>query len=156
MNRNNQAHFGLLVMRASLGVMFILHGYPMLLSGPPAWERLGSTMSLIGIDFMPLLWGLLAGLIQVLGGAMLILGLLTPYSCFSLAFVMTIATAFHLNKGDSFSELTHPLELGLIMMSLILIGPGRFSIDHWLFPKSEKREEEDTEPPEQGFILGSH
>lgn len=132
-NMSQRRDFGILLMRAGLGIMFILHGYPIILGGPPAWERLGSAMTLIGIDMFPIAWGLLAGLAETLGGTMLIFGLFTHYACFALTFTMVMATAFHLNKGDTFNDFSHPLELATVMLAMIIIGAGRYSIDYWLF-----------------------
>ena len=146
--------FGIFLIRVGLGVMFMLHGYPKLLAGPPAWERLGSTMTLVGIDFFPIAWGLLAGLAETLGGAMLILGLFTHFSCFALTFTMTIATAFHLNKGDGFAEFSHPMELGTVTLAMILIGAGRYSIDYLLFGNRNEGESKRIAEPAESFILG--
>ena len=152
--KGRRREFGIFMMRVGLGIMFILHGYPKLLGGPPAWERLGSTMTLVGIDFFPIAWGLLAGLAETLGGAMLIFGLFTHLACFALTFSMTIATAFHLNKGDSFADFSHPMELGTVTLAMILIGAGRYSIDYLLFGnRAESNDARGIEAPDS-FILG--
>lgn len=126
---NKSSDWGLLLLRTGLGLSFIAHGYPKLLAGPPAWERLGTTMSIVGIDSYPLAWGLAAAVSETLGGILLICGIFTALTCSMLTITMAMATAFHLNKGDSFNTYSHPLELMLVFMSLLLIGPGRISLD---------------------------
>jgi hypothetical protein len=37
--------------------------------------------------------------------------------------------AYHLPHGDPFGIWSHPLEDGIVFLSLLLIGPGAYSID---------------------------
>lgn len=144
---------GILILRVCLGAMFVMHGYPIILGGPPAWERLGNVMTLVGIDVFPIAWGLLAGLFEVLGGMMFVFGFFTHYASFVLTLTMVMATVFHINKGDTFDSFSHPLELSIVTLSMLIIGAGRYSVDFWLFGKPEKFEQVDRST--DGFVLGS-
>lgn len=143
---SNSFDSGLLLLRIGIGCCMALHGFPKLLAGPPAWERLGNTMALLGIEKLPLVWGLLAGLTEVIAGIMLIVGIFTNLALFLLSFTMVMALGFHLNKGDDFLIYSHALELFIVFASLILVGPGRYSIDHWSVNRSEVKPQPPKEP----------
>jgi putative oxidoreductase len=38
----------------------------------------------------------------------------------------------HIKNGDGFNAASHAIEAGIVFLSLILIGPGHFSLDHKL------------------------
>lgn len=59
---------GLLVFRILIGIAFIWHGVPKLLSGPEGWTALGSMMGALGIHIFPTFFGLLSGLAETFGG----------------------------------------------------------------------------------------
>lgn len=150
---NRSRGYGLFLLRVGLGIMFILHGFPKLLGGPPAWERLGSTMALVGVDFMPVFWGLLAAVTEAVGGGMLVVGLFTPLASFALSLSLIMALAFNLNTGATFEDYSHPLELLIVTMSLILIGPGKVSIDYLLFPERTSKNKPELSEERTGFVL---
>src|SRR3954452_4025106 len=66
---------GLLLMRVSLGVAFILLCGPVLLSGPGRWAVFGSAIRNIGLNSHFQIWGFLGALAGCLGGALMIFGL---------------------------------------------------------------------------------
>lgn len=55
---------GLLVFRILIGLAFIWHGVPKLLSGPEGWTALGSMMGALGIHLFPTFFGLLSGIAE--------------------------------------------------------------------------------------------
>jgi putative oxidoreductase len=80
----------------------------------------------------------LAGSAEFFGGIALILGILTRPTTAVLAFTMLVALIFHLNKGDKFIAYSHAVESGILFLSLLITGPGKFSIDYLLWgEKSE-------------------
>ena len=105
------------------------HGIPKLLAGPSMWARLGGALPTGGIDLPPALMGLLAALSECVGGLFLLLGFMTRPACFFLLITMTVAASMHIGKGDSFSKFSHALEAGILFLSMLLIGPGKYSID---------------------------
>lgn len=120
---------GLLILRIGIGVMFIMHGLPKLIGGPDKWEMLGGTMKFLGVGFAPMAWGFMAALSECGGGLLLALGLFTRPACFALLATMIVATAMHIGKGDPFIAYSHAMEAGILFISLILIGPGKYSLD---------------------------
>ncbi len=123
-----QKNFGLLLMRIGIGIMFILHGYPKLIGGPERWEKLGNAMKYIGIEWMPVLWGFMAGLTETLGGVLLILGIMFRPVTFLMIFVMVVAVLKHLGQGDGIMGASHAIELGIVFLSLFFIGPGNYRL----------------------------
>lgn len=127
-------NFGLLVLRIGLGVMFIIHGLPKLQGGPVVWEGVGLAMKNIGVDIYPTMWGLFAALAEVGGGGLLLAGLLFKPATIILIFTMIVAAKHHLALGDGLSGASHAIELGIVLFSLLITGPGKFSIDNSIFP----------------------
>ncbi len=136
---------GLLVLRLGLGTMFIVHGWPKIAGGPEHWAQVGGAMGNFGIHFAPTFWGFMASLAEFGGGIALVLGLLTRPACALLTITMIVAAAFHLMPPDpipagmegmyGFGPASHALEAGIVFLSLILIGPGKYSLDQKLCGK---------------------
>jgi putative oxidoreductase len=124
---------GLLVLRIGIGVMFILvHGGPKVLGGPERWAGIGGAMAVLGITAFPVVWGLAAACAEFLGGIGVLLGLWTRWACGFLAFTMAVAATMHLTQGDGWGKASHAIEVGTVFISLLLIGPGAYSLDHLL------------------------
>ena len=120
---------GLLILRIGLGVMMMVHGLPKIIDGPTGWEGLGGSMKLVGIDFLPIVWGFLAAISEGLGGFLLILGLFFRPVNMMLVFTMIIAALVHFAKGEGVSGASPAIELGIVFLSLIFIGPGKYSVN---------------------------
>lgn len=129
-------HFGLFILRVGIGLVFMMHGYGKLLGGPSSWQWLGSQMGLLGITFLPKVWGLLAACAEFIGGFCLLVGLGTRIAAFFMLCVMIVALVMHFNKGDNFTTYSHALSLAVVFISLIISGPGSYSLDHYLYEKS--------------------
>lgn len=127
---------GLLILRIGLGCMFLFHGLPKLFGGPERWEKIGGAMGSIGITFLPAFWGFMAAISEALGGICLITGLFVRPACILLTITMLVATASHLSRGDGLKGSAHAIEVGIVFLSLILIGPGKYSLDEKLAPDS--------------------
>ncbi|WP_299754131.1 DoxX family protein [uncultured Pontibacter sp.] len=130
---------GMLLLRVGIGIMFILHGWPKLAGGPELWKAIGQNMELLGISFAPSFWGFMAGFAEVVGGFLLMLGLLFRPAVLLLLITMIVATIRHVAGGDGFGGYSHALEAAILFFSLLFIGPGKYSIDHKLFPKDKVR-----------------
>lgn len=120
---------GLLFMRLGLGVMMVFHGWPKLAGGAEKWEAVGGAIAVLGITFAPVFWGLMAALAETIGGVLLAVGFLTRLTCLTLAFVMLVATLMHLHAGEGLKVASHAIEVGIVFVGLVFIGPGKFSID---------------------------
>jgi putative oxidoreductase len=139
MNKTVLADTGLLIIRVGIGLSFIfLHGFQKLTGGPERWAGIGKTMSNLGIDFMPVFWGFMAAFAETFGAVFLILGLFYRPATFMLAFTMFVAMMTHLAKLDPWNKVGYPMELMIVFIGLLLIGPGRFSLDNMLFGRKNK------------------
>lgn len=138
-NRYRSHDFGLLLLRVGIGFMFTLHGYPKLVAGPEMWTQLGGVMKQVGLDFAPTFWGLMAAVAEAVGGQLLALGLFFRIACALLLATMIMAAVMRLSKGDGFNGYAHALESAFVFLGLLFAGPGKYSIDHLLFPSKHRR-----------------
>jgi putative oxidoreductase len=126
---------GLLILRVGIGLMFMYHGFPKLTGGPEVWTNLGKVLSGLGIGFAPTFFGFMAAMSEFGGGLLLLLGLFTRPACIFLFMTMFVATLMHLIGGDPLGEASHALESAVIFFSILLIGPGKYSLDEILISK---------------------
>ncbi|RDC56673.1 DoxX family protein [Pedobacter chinensis] len=120
---------GLLILRIGLGVMFIIHGFPKIAGGPEGWAKIGGSMKVVGIDFLPTFWGFMAAATETFGGFLLIVGLFFRPACILLVITMIIASLVHFGKGDGLQGASHAIELAIVFFSLIFIGPGKYGVE---------------------------
>jgi putative oxidoreductase len=123
---------GLLLIRIGIGCMFLYHGAPKMFGGPEAWEGLGMAMGSLGIHSVPVFWGFMASVSEFFGAILLILGLFFRPACILLTVTMGVAASMHLGKGDGLRGASHAIEDGILFLGLILIGPGKYSLDERL------------------------
>jgi putative oxidoreductase len=122
---------GLLVLRMGIGgIYFLLHGLHKMEAGRPLWDKLGSSVTLVGIHFAPVFWGFLASSSECVGGLLLVLGLFTRPAAFFLFCTMTVAWLhLHGTPGRALETTTEPLEMAFVFLGLIFVGPGKYSVD---------------------------
>jgi putative oxidoreductase len=119
---------GLLILRLGIGATLLYHGVSKLVEGPEKWEHMGQALGTFGITVVPTLWGILACAAECLGGLALIVGLLFRPFCVILLGVMAVAAAIHLGQGEPLYKASHALRMAVVYLSLLFIGPGRFSL----------------------------
>jgi putative oxidoreductase len=127
---SQHADFGLLIGRFGIGAIFIVSGWHKLSGGQAAWTHLGHAMTYLGIGFMPNVWGLLSALAEFLGGILLVLGFLFRPAAILILLNMFVAavTTFRQHPHD-FAVYSRPIEMLCILIILLFVGPGKFSID---------------------------
>jgi putative oxidoreductase len=121
--------FGLLVMRAGLGVMMIVHGLPKLTGGTTEWRELGNAMGTLHIHFAPVFWGFMCAITETVGGLFCILGLWFRIVSLLMVFNFIVAAMFHFAAGDGINGAGHALELVFTFFGLFFTGAGIYSID---------------------------
>jgi putative oxidoreductase len=136
---SGQGAFGLLLLRLVMGAAFILHGWPKI-QDPLKW------MEGLGLGHIPSFLQAIAAFAEFAGGIALILGLLTPIAAFLLFCQMIGALVLvHFPQGDPFvrvggSSYELPLLYLVLSILLMLLGPGRFSLDAlWVKQPARRR-----------------
>jgi putative oxidoreductase len=120
---------GLLVLRVSLGIIFFSHGYPKL-------AHSGAGMQVFFVQHgLPGYFVYVAGVLEVFGGGLLILGLFTRGAALLLAIEMGVAI-WKVHSGAGI-YVVHDYEFPLAMLAgsfaLATVGAGLASLDHPLF-----------------------
>lgn len=123
-----QKDLGLLILRVGVGLSFIAHGWPKLVGGPALWAKLGGAMGHFGVAFVPEVFGFLAMAAELGGGACLVVGQLVRPAAAMMAFTMLVASVKHLSQGDGFGKASHAMELCVVFVALLLIGPGAYRL----------------------------
>lgn len=96
--------------------------------------RCAALTGVLGIHFMPVVFGFLVALSQALGGLLIAAGLFTRVAAFILAFVMGLAAVMVFQKtGGVFKEWSHAAEAAVACFAIALIGSGRFGLDSYSF-----------------------
>ncbi|MFS8103214.1 DoxX family protein [Lentzea alba] len=123
---------GLLVLRAVLGGIFVLHGLQKVfgLFGGPGINGFAQQLEKMGYrESVVLAW--VTGITELAGGGLLVLGLFTPLAAAGLLAVMANVIALQY-KGGFFGPNGVELELALAGMAFaaLFAGPGRAALDY--------------------------
>ena len=118
-----------LILRVGTGALLLTHGLPKLAKGIAGWEKIGHAMGLLGIHFAPALWGFLAAAAEGIGGLLMVLGLFFRPAVFLALFTMGVAAYSHLSQGDGLKGAEMAILYGIILLSLFILGPGKYSVD---------------------------
>jgi putative oxidoreductase len=125
----NYRNFGLLVMRAGLGVMMFMHGLPKLTGGPDKWASLGQSMGHLHISFAPVFWGFMCAITECIGGLFVVLGLWFRLVCLLLFINFIVAIVALHAGGKGVMECSEAIELCVVFFGLLFEGPGSLSVD---------------------------
>jgi putative oxidoreductase len=107
------------------------HGLGKITGGPEQWAQLGGTMGIFGLGFAPTFWGFMAAFAEFVGALLLVLGALTRPAALLLVLNMAVAALAHITGAiDGSPEMA--LLYGAVFLSLLLVGPGTYSVDEQL------------------------
>ncbi len=138
-----------MILRPGLGLVFAVHGWQKLTNGPAGFAGMLTGLGVAA----PAVFSWLVTIAELVGGIMLVLGLLTRLV--TLPLIATIIGAIALVKTDlgiiapagtpmPGAELDIVLLAGLV--ALLLMGPGRLSIDHMVGVDTPIRNEAEPAP----------
>ena len=122
----------LLILRLALGGIFLMHGCQIVLGlfGGPGLQ---ATIQMFRTDLgIPPVFGYIAAFTQLLGGAALILGLMTRLAALGIAITMIVAVwKVHWVHGFFLQNQGYEYNLALIAIALVLIlrGAGDYAFD---------------------------
>jgi putative oxidoreductase len=125
-----------LPLRLSLGAIFIGHGAQKVFGSfnGPGWGRWTGMSQAVPFSFMqpPRVWLAAAALSELIGGALVLVGLLTRVGAFLL--ICTMLTAIKLLWPAFFAPTGIELPLALLasLLALLIGGGGQLSIDRML------------------------
>ena len=122
------ADFGLLLLRVSVGILFILYTAPSLIGGPSAWAHFGAGARNWGIHSHFQLWGFLVALLGCIGGALVIFGLFFRPAVLVLL-VLAIGHAIGVKHGSGFRTALPSIEMCFVLAGILFVGPGKYSVD---------------------------
>lgn len=119
---------GLLLIRVSIGVLFLLYAAPALFGGPSAWSHFGAGARHWGLDSHFQLWGFVGSLLGCLGGVLMIFGL---FFRIGVLFVLVLAVghALAIYQGTGFRVALPTIELCFVLAGILFVGPGKYSVD---------------------------
>lgn len=113
------------ILRAVLGVAFMLHGYPKLFGGFRATTQFFSSAGIKPAKF----WVAVVGIVELFGGIALLLGLFTQVAALLIAINMTGALLLVKRKQGFVGGYELDLAFLAMALTLLLLGPGFWSID---------------------------
>jgi putative oxidoreductase len=120
---------GLLLFRASIGLILIILIAPVLWNGQSSWERFGSVMRHLDFHSHFTFWGFVGALLGCVGGVLMVLGLFFRVGVlFALAITVIHLVAVWDTHGDFHARLP-ALEMAILLLCLLFIGPGKYSVD---------------------------
>ncbi len=130
---SNLTSVGILILRLAFGLTFAAHGAQKLFgwfNGPGMKRRIAATRAMGLEPAEPLAW--LNAFGEFLGGLGVAAGFITPVAALGCLASMTVAIAkVHGPKGfwNRAGGMEYPMILVAVAFVLMLIGPGRYSID---------------------------
>jgi putative oxidoreductase len=127
---------GLLLIRLVIGLLFIGHGAQKLFGwfGGYGLKGTGGWMDSLGLK-PGVTMALLAGLTELIGGVLFVLGLLTPLAGLMIAATMVMAIVkVHGPNGlwSTQNGYEYNLTLLAVAIGIALIGPGQYALDAFL------------------------
>jgi putative oxidoreductase len=126
------AGFAPLILRVMAGIIMTVHGWQRLQGGP---ANFGSqALANLGVP-LPVFMGYVVTFVELIGGILLIIGLLSRFAALILAIEMVFTTLLvKINVGFIGSQGSGAgAEFDLILLAafltILLVGPGRLSVD---------------------------
>ncbi len=128
---------GLFIIRLIIGLLFIGHGAQKLFGWFGGHGLKGTAGWLESMNMKPaMLMAVMAGLSELVGGILFVLGLLTPLAGLLIAATMVVAIAkVHGANGlwSTSNGYEYNLTILAVAIGIALAGPGQFALDAIIF-----------------------
>lgn len=135
------APFGYVLIRIAAGAIIIPHAFPKLFGSfaPVLAKNVLAPLGFLNVPD-PLFWAYFLGVLELVGGACLILGLLTRAAALGLAIETAIITYFvAMPKGWFYASpgggAEFPAILTLLYLGILIAGPGRCALDRLIMKR---------------------
>ena len=128
---NSLQPVGLLILRLSLALIFFSHGYPKVAHAAAGMQEFFVQHGLPGYFVY------IAGVVEVFGAILLVLGVFTRAAALLLAIEMGVAIWKVHSSGGYFAVHVYEFPLAVLAgcFALATVGAGRFSLDQPLFER---------------------
>ena len=126
---DTRLNVALLILRATAGILLAHHGYQKLTNFSDFEPKF--------MEFMGLSQGISLGLVvgaEFFCSLLLIAGLFSRFALIPIIITMCVAV-FHAHSGDIFGKGELPFLYLAIFFALLLKGPGKYSVDSFLFDR---------------------
>ena len=122
------ADFGLLLLRVSLGVLFILYTAPVLMGGPTGWGHFGEGVKNFGIHSHFQTWGFVGALLGCVRAVLVIFGLIFRPGILVLL-LLAVGHAIGAKHASGFRNALPAIEICFVLAGILFVGPGKYSVD---------------------------
>ena len=124
---------GILLLRISSGLSLLMnHGWDKIIAGSDKWTGLGRTgLMPFGIESFHTVFGFMAAFSESICAILVVIGLLTRPAAALITITMLVGVNFHISLGKGSPEMA--LLYGIIFLSIGLLNPGKYSLDHLIF-----------------------
>jgi putative oxidoreductase len=132
--KDSLREFALFLLRASVGLALLYHGWLKIDMGVDVFADKGITHLGWPFTFSPILFAWLATLAELVGGFFCFLGLWTRFAAFALVINMGVASFIALRDAPIISMSTPmtrelPMLYFVVFIAILILGPGRWSVD---------------------------
>ncbi len=143
----NRPDLGLLILRVVFGSLLFVGGVQNLLGGKEMLEAVGKPVEIFGIAQGRVFWGLLAALIETVGGIFIVFGFMFRWAMLVAFCYMGLVTTWMWQDPENhrymvamdhpavwrnlmvrISTLGGPMSFATVFLALLFTGPGRFAI----------------------------
>ncbi len=126
-SEDRKINFGLLMMRAGLAAVLLIHCLPPLFAGAAAWQRIGTPLGFINIGLPPAFLGLVVLLMEALGAVSLLFGYFFRIACILLTVLFGLYFFNYFRVGYH-TLMLWSIGLATVFLGMLYTGPGRYSI----------------------------